>query len=47
MTTNNSFVSTFTNFVTLVIGVAFVGVATIGIVSPVHAQSSVHTGSAH
>ena len=46
MTTNNSLVSTFTNFVTLVIGVAFLGVATIGIVSPVHAQWSVDTGSA-
>lgn len=46
MTTNNSFVSTFTNFVTLVIGVAFLGVATIGIVSPVHAQSSVDIVSA-
>jgi hypothetical protein len=40
MTTNNS-------FVTLVIGVAFLGVATIGIVSPVHAQSSVDIVSAH
>jgi|GEM_PF-3583798 len=46
MTTNNSLVSTFTNFVTLVIGVAFLGVATIGIFSPVHAQSSVDIVSA-
>lgn len=46
MATNSSFVSTFANFVTLVIGVAFLGVATIGIVSQVHAQWSVDTGSA-
>ncbi len=42
MTTNTSFVSTFTNLVTIITGVAFLSVATIGIMSPVHAQSTIN-----
>jgi hypothetical protein len=44
--TNSTLVSTFTNFITIVVGVAFLGVATVGIVSPVHAQTTVSTSTA-
>ncbi len=44
--TNNTLVSTFTNFATIVVGVAFLSVATVGIVAPVNAQSTVTTTTA-
>jgi uncharacterized membrane protein YbaN (DUF454 family) len=43
--TNNSLVSTFTSYITIVIGVAFLTVATVGIVSPVHAQTATTTAA--
>jgi uncharacterized membrane protein YbaN (DUF454 family) len=44
--TNNSLVSTFTSYITIVVGVAFLSVATVGIVSPVHAQTTVNSTAA-
>jgi hypothetical protein len=44
--TNNSLVSTFTSYITIVVGVAFLSVAAVGIVSPVHAQTTVSSTAA-
>jgi hypothetical protein len=36
---NNNLVSTFSNAFTIVVGVAFLAISTVGIVSPVNAQT--------
>lgn len=44
--TNSNFVANVTNALTIVIAVAFLGVSTVGIVSPVKAQAAVTTTTA-
>ena len=44
--TNTSIAASVTNFLTIVVGVAFLGVTTIGLASPIKAQTTISTSAA-
>ena len=43
--TNTSVAANVTNFLTIVVGVAFLGVTTIGLASPIKAQTTIGTST--